>query len=65
MTDVNNISEVPFVAAEAHTADTFCKNTTTINNSENLPKLISSMLTVGLEVNVGKTKYMLLSQDKK
>jgi hypothetical protein len=31
MTDVNNISEVPFVAAEAHTSETFCKNTTIIN----------------------------------
>jgi hypothetical protein len=24
MTDVNNISEVPFVVAEVHTVDTFC-----------------------------------------
>jgi hypothetical protein len=31
MTDVNNISEVPFVVAEVHTVDTFCnKHHTTI-----------------------------------
>ena len=24
MTDVNNISEVPFLVAEVHTVDTFC-----------------------------------------
>lgn len=48
MTDVNNISEVPFVAAEVHTADTFCKNTTIINYNEyNTPKIQPNMLIVG------------------
>jgi hypothetical protein len=48
MTDVNNISEVPLVAAETHTADIFCKNTMIINCSENKPpKIQSNMLVVG------------------
>jgi hypothetical protein len=59
MTDVNNISEVPFVAAEAHTAETFCKNTTIINYSENKPpKIQSNVLIVGTVTRLlGRAKH--------
>jgi len=38
MTDVNNISEVPFVVAEVHTVDTFCKKYHTLITGSNKNK---------------------------